>query len=365
MAEPHHSWIAHSATVRQDRHNFGVDESGILFREFPTPGVTAIYRSTDTFNDAALAREGESQTAGRPVVRVQNLVKRFGDFIAVDGVSFAIQPGETYGLLGPNGAGKTSIMRMLCALSPVTGGSAEVAGFDVVRASRNVRTALGVVTQEDGLDPDLDVLGNLRIHGYLAGLCWGEAQARAEEVLGFFELAERAHSEIDELSGGMRRRLAIARALMLSPQVIVLDEPSTGLDPHSRHQVWDRLAALKASGVTVLMSTHYMEEAAALCDRVAIMDRGRILDEAPPDILIERHAGKEIVEVRGMDREALRAALDQAGCAYRELGATVLVPVFASCGPQLPELAGARIARRAPTLEDVYLLLTGRGLQEE
>lgn len=321
---------------------------------------------TNTLDTAEPGREEEApEPTARPVVRVRNLVKRYGGFTAVNGVSFAIRPGETYGLLGPNGAGKTSIMRMLCALSPVSGGSAEVAGFDVVRASRDVRTALGVVTQEDGLDPDLDALGNLRIHGYLAGLSWRESRARAKEVLGFFDLAGREHAQVDELSGGMRRRLAIARALMLSPPVIILDEPSTGLDPHSRHQVWDRLAALKETGVTVLMSTHYMEEAASLCDRVAIMDHGRILDEAAPATLIERHAGVEILEIRGADREALGPALDRAGCAYRALGATVLVPVFAGRDPQLPELPDARLTRRAPTLEDVYLLLTGRALQEE
>jgi len=302
-----------------------------------------------------------------PAIEVRDLRKRFGALRAVDGVSFAVRRGETYGLLGPNGAGKTSIMRMLAGLSPADGGSLRVAGLDVATHSRAARRAMGVVAQSDGLDTELSVRQNLEIFGYLAGLSRREARRRAGEVLAFFHLAERADDEVEELSGGLRRRLAIARALVTQPPVIVLDEPSTGLDPESRVEVWEELAALKGAEVTVLMSTHYMDEAEILCDRVAVLHSGRILDEGTPPELVARHAGAGVAEVRPADgspesREAVRKALDEAGQPFREVGALFRVAGRAGRRPALPPLGEARVTERAPNLEDVFLALAGRGL---
>jgi lipooligosaccharide transport system ATP-binding protein len=298
------------------------------------------------------------------MIDVRGLVKHFGSLRAVDGICFAVERGETLGLLGPNGAGKTSTMRVLSGLSPANEGSVHVAGIDALRDGRAVRRVLGVVTQEDGLDPDVNVRQNLELYGFLAGLSRTEAAGRAEEVLGFFALATRAKDSVDDLSGGMKRRLAIARAMMCEPQVIVLDEPTTGLDPHSRNHVWEELARLKSRGVTILMSTHYMDEAATLCDRVAIMDRGRLLDVAPPPELVARHAGASVTELRldGASRESVRAALRAAGCEWREIGALFRLTGDA---PDLGELPGVRLDRRATTLEDAFLNLTGRELREE
>ena len=201
------------------------------------------------------------------VINASSIAKRFGEVVAVDDISFEVRHGETYGLLGPNGAGKTTTMRMVSGLSPLTGGKLIVAGIDVSREGRAVRNVLGVVTQQDGLDTDLNARDNLITYGFIAGLSRALAEQRADAVLMYFDLTDKSNEEIDNLSGGMKRRLAIARAFMTKPQVIVLDEPTTGLDPQGRNSVWQELETMKQAGVTVLMSTHYMEEAAALCDR--------------------------------------------------------------------------------------------------
>jgi lipooligosaccharide transport system ATP-binding protein len=305
--------------------------------------------------------------SGSPEIEVCDLAKRFGAFCAVDGVSFAVRRGETYGLLGPNGAGKTSIMRILAGLSPPSGGSARVAGLDVVRHSRAVRTEMGVVTQADGLDTELSARQNLEVFGYLAGLSRRRARERAGEVLEFFGLAERAGDAVEALSGGLRRRLAIARALMTRPRVIVLDEPSTGLDPESRVRVWEELAVLKRSDVTILMSTHYMDEAETLCDRIAMLHSGRILDEATPPELVARHAHGGVAEIRldGATPEVVRQALEGAGLAFREVGALFRVTGEGGRGPALPRLEGVRVTERTANLEDVFLVLAGQGLIDE
>ncbi len=310
------------------------------------------------------------RSVGQHVISVRGLVKRYGPLTAVDGVSFAVRAGETYGLLGPNGAGKTSTMRMLCALSPITAGEITVAGLDVARQSRQVRGLIGVAMQQDGLDTDLSVHHNLELYGYLAGLNRRDAASRAAEVLQFFGLSDRAGSEVDALSGGMKRRLAIARAFMTRPQVMVLDEPTTGLDPQSRNRVWEQLTALKLSGVTILMSTHYMEEAATLCDRVAIMDHGKVLAEGAPDELVERHAGREVAQIR-VAAEARAGALDalrSRGFQTIEVGAVISVTGLDGGRPELSGikgLDGARVAYRPSHLEDVFLTLTGRELRDE
>jgi lipooligosaccharide transport system ATP-binding protein len=302
------------------------------------------------------------------MIRVESLVKTYGTLKAVDGISFSVRAGEAYGLLGPNGAGKTTTMRILSALSPATAGDLEVAGINVSRHGRDVREVLGVVTQHDGHDSGLTVLQNLSLYGYLAGLTRKHAKARALDVLEFFGLTDRVNANVYELSGGMKRRLAIARALMTDPQVVILDEPTTGLDPQSRNRVWEQLAIMKQSGVTILMSTHYMEEAATLCDRLAIMDHGRILDEDAPDDLVARHAGHEVAQVRTTDAAVLRQVREQvAGGPYalHEIGAVITITSANGNSPDLSSVIGARVTRRSGNLEDVFLALTGRELRDE
>ncbi len=315
---------------------------------------------------AAGSREG-APTSGSAVIDVRGLVKCFGSLRAVDGISFHVERGETLGLLGPNGAGKTSVMRVLSGLSPVDAGTVRVSGIDAVRQGRAVRRLLGVVTQDDGLDPDVNARQNLELYGFLAGLSRREARARTAEVLRFFGLTKRAEDAVDELSGGMRRRLAIARAFVCHPTVVVLDEPTTGLDPHSRTRVWEELAKLKSRGVSILMSTHYMEEAATLCDRVAIMDRGRILALGPPPVLVERHAGRSVAELRlnGASREKVRSELAEAGFEWLEVGAIFRISGDGAAAAKLESIPGVRVDLRAATLEDVYMSLTGKELREE
>ena len=302
-----------------------------------------------------------------PVISASGITKNFGDLTAVDGVSFEVYKGETYGLLGPNGAGKTTTMRLLSALSPLTAGSLTVAGMDVSTNGREVRDVLGVVTQQDGLDTDLNPRDNLIVYGILSGLAYSAAARKADAVLQFFDLTDRAKDEIDYLSGGMKRRLCIARAFLTNPQVIVLDEPTTGLDPQGRYRVWEELQTLKETGVTVLMSTHYMEEAAALCDRVAIMHRGRILDEGTPDELVIRHSGSEVALVRvsnGVRRDVVSWIRD-AGFDFRVSGTTITVTSGAGERPDLTGLQGASVTYRPSNLEDVFLSVAGRKLLDE
>ena len=301
------------------------------------------------------------------VIRATGITKRFGETVAVDGVSFQVGHGETYGLLGPNGAGKTTTMRLVSGLSPLTAGELIVAGIDVSREAREVRNVLGVVTQEDGLDTDLNAKDNLIAYGYIAGLSRAQAERRADAVLMFFDLTDKAKEDIDYLSGGMKRRLAIARAFITNPQVIVLDEPTTGLDPQGRNRVWQELETMKQAGVTILMSTHYMDEATALCDRLAIMHHGRILAEGAPDELVKRHAGPEVAQVRvsnGVRRDVVNW-IGNAGLDYREAGAIITVTSPKGDRPDLSGLEGVRVSYRPSNLEDVFLSMAGRKLTDE
>ena len=301
------------------------------------------------------------------VIRATGITKQFGGTVAVNGVSFQVSHGETYGLLGPNGAGKTTTMRLVSGLSPLTAGKLIVAGIDVSREAREVRNVLGVVTQEDGLDTDLNAKDNLIAYGYIAGLSRAQAGRRADAVLMFFDLTDKAKEDIDSLSGGMKRRLAIARAFMTNPQVIVLDEPTTGLDPQGRNRVWQELETMKQAGVTILMSTHYMDEAAALCDRLAIMHHGRILAEGAPDELVKRHAGPEVAQVRvsnGVRKDVVNW-IGNAGLDYREAGAIITVTSPNGDRPDLSGLAGVRVSYRPSNLEDVFLSMAGRKLTDE
>lgn len=301
-----------------------------------------------------------------PIIQAERLVKRYGEFTAVDGIDFSVEPQECFGLLGPNGAGKSSTIRMISCVSPVTSGRLLVEGRDVMREPRAIKATLGVVPQEENLDDDLDVLKNLLIYSRYFDIPKEEARRRADEVMGIMELTEKRDAAIDTLSGGMKRRLLIARALLNRPRVLILDEPTTGLDPHARHLVWQRLHQLKIQGATMVLTTHYMEEAANLCDRLAIMDKGRILAAGTPRQLIERHVGREVVELRvaPWEKESAMAAIGGKAAKFADGGDSILL--FDADG-RLPELgideAKANIIRRRANLEDVFLLLTGRGLE--
>ncbi len=229
-----------------------------------------------------------------PAVLARGLRKAYGDFVAVDGVDLTVPRGSAFGILGPNGAGKTTTMKMVYGLASVDGGRLEVLGLDVARRRREVKARLGVVPQDDNLDRQLDVRENLLVHAGLHGLRGAAARERADELLRSARLESRAHADVRELSGGMRRRLLIARALVGRPELVVLDEPSTGLDPQARIGVWDALEALRAEGVTLLLTTHYMEEAARTCDLLAVMDRGRVVAEGTPDELTERYGEADL-----------------------------------------------------------------------
>ena len=242
-----------------------------------------------------------------------------------------------------------------------------MAGIDVSRQGREVRNVLGVVTQQDGLDTDLNARDNLITYGFITGLSRAQAEKRADAVLMYFDLTDKAKEEIDNLSGGMKRRLAIARAFMAKPQVIVLDEPTTGLDPQGRNGVWQELETMKQAGVTVLMSTHYMDEAAALCDRLAIMHHGKILTEGAPDELVVRHAGSEVAQVRVSNgaRQDVVNWIGNAGFEYRESGAVITVSAHNGDRPDLSGLEGVRVSYRPSNLEDVFLSMAGRKLTDE
>ena len=301
------------------------------------------------------------------VIRASGITKRFGEVVAVDDVSFEVRRGETYGLLGPNGAGKTTTMRMMSGLSPLTAGELTVADIDVSRQAREVRNVLGVVTQQDGLDTDLNAKDNLIVYGFIAGLSRAQAEQRADAALMYFDLTDKSNDEIDNLAGGVKRRLAIARAFITNPQVMVLDEPTTGLDPQGRNRVWQELETMKEAGVTVFMSTHYMDEAAALCDRLAIMHHGKILAEGAPDELVSRHAGPEVAQVRvsnGARRDVV-SWIGNAGFDYREAGAMITVTSPSGARPDLSGLKGVRVSYRPSNLEDVFLSMAGRKLTDE
>ena len=306
-----------------------------------------------------------------PLVRARGLTKRFDTFTAVDGIDFAIERGEAFGILGPNGAGKTSTMRMIACMSPVTAGELRIFGMDPRTHASEIKARLGVVSQADNLDVELSVRENLLMHARYFGIPRRVAAARADDLLALVQLSDRAESRVDPLSGGMKRRLAIARALVNEPDLIMLDEPTTGLDPQARHLVWERLYGLKKGGTTVLLTTHYMDEAEQLCDRLLVMDKGRIVAAGSPRELIERYVSREVLELRVADH--LRPTLDAglAGLApavthverlpdrlqlYADDGEVVLERVHAM-GIQVERA----LVRRA-SLEDVFLRLAGRTL---
>lgn len=313
----------------------------------------------------------ERQQAAAPaVVRARALAKRFGALTAVDGIDFSVRRGEAFGFLGPNGAGKTSTMRMIATTSPVSGGHLEVLGLDPVHDGARIRARLGVVPQEDTLDSELTVEDSIIIYGRYFGLRRRELRERTAGLLDFVQLGDRRHSKVDELSGGMKRRLVIARALVSEPDIVLLDEPTTGLDPQARHLVWDRLYRLKQRGTTLILTTHYMEEAEQLCDRLVIMDRARIVAHGTPERLIADHVPSDVVEVRGAPGAHERVAPLVNGLAMRvEVLPDRLLAytddagrVAAAVDEQADGAGSLRMLVRRATLEDVFLRLTGRTL---
>ena len=306
-----------------------------------------------------------------PVVTAKGVTKHYGSFTAVDGIDFEIRPGEAFGFLGPNGAGKSSTMRMLGCVSPRSGGDLRVFGLDPDDDGTAIRARLGVVPQDDTLDIGLDVRDNLMVYARFFGIARAEARRRADELLEFIQLADRADDPVEPLSGGMKRRLTIARALVNRPDLILLDEPTTGLDPQARHLLWERLYRLKQRGATLLLTTHYMDEAEQLCDRLVIMDQGRIADEGSPRSLIERHCTRDVVELRfddGSDLERAGADLSRGGHRVEALPDRLLVYVDDGEHLLTEAVAGGLVPSgslvRRSTLEDVFLRLTGRSLVE-
>ena len=318
--------------------------------------------------EAAEVRPADAASVGGDLVTARGLTKRFDDFVAVDEVDFSIAQGEAFGFLGPNGAGKTSTMRMIASVSPVTEGHLRVLGMDPAAQGPEIRARLGVVPQEDTLDTELTVNENLYIYGRYFGIGGTVLKERIDELLDFVQLAERRDSRVEPLSGGMKRRLTIARALINEPDVLILDEPTTGLDPQARHALWDRLYRLKQRGVTLIITTHYMDEAEQLCDRLVVMDQAKIVAEGSPKALIDQYSTREVVELRFAvgSQQNVGHLLDDLAQRIEELPDRILL--YTHNGDDAVGAVHERglnpesIVVRRSTLEDVFLRLTGRRL---
>jgi lipooligosaccharide transport system ATP-binding protein len=304
------------------------------------------------------------------VITASLLTKKYKEFAAVDGISFDVAPGESFGLLGPNGAGKSTTMRMVGAVSTRTSGELSILGLDPNRHGPEVRSQLGVVPQSDNLDMELRVRDNLIVYGRYFGIPRSQVGKKADALLEFAQLSDRAKSKVDDLSGGMKRRLTIARALINDPRILLLDEPTTGLDPQARHILWDRLFRLKEQGTTLLLTTHYMDEAEQLCDRLVVVDKGSIMAEGSPASLIRQYSTREVLEVRfGSERNA-RVAEQIAGIGERIEVLPDRLLIYSDNGEaELARITAAgfdpmtSLVRRS-SLEDVFLRLTGRSLIE-
>jgi lipooligosaccharide transport system ATP-binding protein len=300
-----------------------------------------------------------------PVIEADRLTKNFGTLTAVDGISFSVSRGDVFGFLGPNGAGKTTTMKMIQCISPRTGGNLTVLGMDTAIHPREIKAELGVLPQETNLDPEFTCRENLLAYARYFDIPAPEARKRADDLLSFVQLQEKRDVPIDKLSGGMKRRLLLARALVNNPKLLILDEPTIGLDPQGRHLIWEKLKALQAAGNTIVLTTHYLEEAERLCNRLVIMDRGKILVEGRPSDLISRYVGNDIVEAEHTPE--VIACLEEMGARFEVFGDMVQVltdqprevakRLFETCNP------GHVFARRA-SLEDVFLKLTGRVLRD-
>ena len=309
------------------------------------------------------------------VIRAANLVKTYKvkgkpDFRAVDDLSFEVAPGESFGLLGPNGAGKSTTMKMIGAVSTRTSGDLEILGLDPNRYGPEIRSRLGVVPQDDNLDGELNARENLYVYGRYFGMPGKECARKADELLEFAQLGEKAKSKVDQLSGGMKRRLTIARGLINDPRILLLDEPTTGLDPQARHILWDRLFRLKERGTTLVLTTHYMDEAEQLCDRLIVVDKGRIMAQGTPAALIREHSSREVLEVRFGSARNEEVAPQLAGIGDRVEVLPDRILIYASDGEAALDRVTAAglepltsLVRRS-SLEDVFLRLTGRSLIE-
>jgi len=301
------------------------------------------------------------------LIEAESLTKKFGNLLAVDKINFQVFKGECFGFLGPNGAGKTTTMKMVNCVLPLTAGTLTVADMDVTKQAREIKKMIGVAPQEDNLDPDFTVFHNLIVYARYFDIPKEEAQKRADELLRFVQLEEKRSVLIDQLSAGMKRRLIMARALINEPKILILDEPTTGLDPQARHLIWDKIRNLQKQGVTIVLTTHYMEEAAQLCDRTVIMDNGKIIEEGRPAELIKKHVGEEVLEV-AYDEEVLKFLRN----AFPDARLDVVsdrIQVFTK-QPRgvfteiLSKFSFKAAMIRDANLEDVFLKLTGRRLRE-
>ncbi|HEX7738599.1 MAG TPA: ABC transporter ATP-binding protein [Marmoricola sp.] len=308
--------------------------------------------------------------SGDVLIHAADLRKSFGSFEAVRGIDVEVRRGQAFGFLGPNGAGKSSTMRMIAGVSPVSSGTLRILGLDPETDGPQIRARIGVCPQEDNLDLELTVRDNLYVYGRFFGLPRAEVRKRADELLDFVQLADKARAKIDDLSGGMKRRLTIARSLINRPEILLLDEPTTGLDPQARHVVWDRLFRLKQSGVTLVLTTHYMDEAEQLCDRLVVMDKGLIVAEGSPADLIRSHSTREVAEFRfgGEDHEAVAGKIADLAERVEVLPDRLLL--YTADGESTVSAVHERgltpttsLVRRS-SLEDVFLRLTGRTLVE-
>lgn len=303
-----------------------------------------------------------------PMIVAKDLRKEFGDFVAVDGINFEVKQGEAFGLLGPNGAGKSTTMRMIASTSMRTGGELQILGKDPNSHGPEIRAHLGVVPQQDNLDRELKVWENLYIYGRYFGLSRKFMKNKIEELIEFAQLEDKRNSKTEDLSGGMKRRLTIARALVNEPEILMLDEPTTGLDPQARHVLWDRLFRLKEQGVTLVITTHYMDEAEQLCDRLVVMDKGRIMAEGSPAELIKKYSSKEVLEVRFGSSQNDKAAKQIEGLGERTEVLPDRILIYAEDGEKVLEqivklgLSPLTSLVRRSSLEDVFLRLTGRSL---
>jgi lipooligosaccharide transport system ATP-binding protein len=314
-----------------------------------------------------MTTSAQHETAtGNPVISARGLGKQFDGQPAVNGIAFDIYPGRCFGFVGPNGAGKTTTLRMAMGLTPVTSGTLSVFGLPVSGNAPAIRARVGIVPQTDNLDPDFTVEENLYMYASYFGLARGQVKSRIEGLLAFVSLTDRRAAKTNTLSGGLQRRLTIARALINDPELVVLDEPTTGLDPQARHVIWGRLSELKARGKTLLLTTHYMEEAERLCDELVIMDQGRILAQGSPRELIERHVEREVIELRGGEGAAFLQLAESSGCRVERMGSSIYC-YSQGFAPLIETLKGRhdlKYIHRPTGLEDVFLRLTGRELRD-
>ena len=299
------------------------------------------------------------------VLEAKNLEKRFKDFVAVNKINFKVKEGEVFGFLGPNGAGKTTTMKIIQCVSPKTSGDLKVFGLDVNEHPREIKQHMGVVPQMDNLDPDFSVIENLVQYSRYFDIPIEEAKKRANDLVNYVQLNDKKESSIDKLSGGMKRRLVLARAMINNPKLLILDEPTTGLDPQARHLIWEKLKDLSSRGITVILTTHYMEEAARLCDRIVIMDNGKILVEGTPKNLIKKHVGDHIIEAENTIE--IKTCLEKNNIEYEV--ANESVEIYSENVPHITNLilkkcTNSSVTARPATLEDVFLKLTGRKLRE-